>query len=70
MVANTAEAPPGDPIRTAAQEEWEAHYWCARLSVTPDALRGSALPAGPPDEDATNELHRAARESFRMGGED
>ena len=70
MLANKTMRTPVDLTRVGVDEEWQVRFWCARFSVTPDELRACVLEVGQRTEDVEKRLRHAARESFKMGGED
>jgi hypothetical protein len=61
---------PEDATRIGLDTEWEVSFWCAHFSVTPVELRMCVEQVGPRTEDVEARLRDAARQSFRMGGED
>ena len=63
MSAYTSQRAPDDLPRTPLDYERKAVSWRARFSV-------NTLGTGQHAEDAKERWHNAAREAFRMGGED
>ena len=70
MATTRIERTPDDVDRVGLDEDWEVSFWSARFSVTPDELRACVAKVGPRTEDVEARLRDAARQSFRMGGED
>ena len=67
--AQTARTPE-DSTRVGLDSDWEGSFWCARFSVTLVELRTCVEQVGPRTEDVEARLRDAARQSFKMGGED
>lgn len=70
MSADIKEREPTDLTRINVDDELELHWWSARFSVTPEALRAAVDEHGPSAEEVRKKLHAAARTSFKKGGED
>jgi hypothetical protein len=69
MSTSTLRAP-RDLTRINLHEEWEVVWWSAKFSVTPEALRAAVAEVGPTGEEVEKRLKKAAKESFKGGGED
>ena len=70
MSADVTHREPKDLTRINVDDELEVHWWSARFSVTPDALRAAVEEHGPSAEEVQKKLQAAAKASFKKGGED
>ena len=61
---------PQDLTYVNVDEPLELHWWSVRFSATPDEVHAAVKEVGPSAEEVAKKLKKAAKTSFRAGGED